>query len=62
MKKNFFSVNSSILISSQSIPFCNNSVRFSSTFSTAKAKCLKPQLSGQEGLFGGFGKENNSIT
>ena len=37
--------------------FCNSSVRFSSTFSTAKAKCLKPQLSGLEGLFGGLKKK-----
>ena len=43
-------------------PFETNFARFSSTFSTANAKCLNPQLSGREGLFGGLGKENNSIT
>jgi len=39
-----------------------NSLIASCILSTANAKCLNPQDSGCEGLAGGLGNENNSIT
>lgn len=62
MNVNFLPVNSSTLTGSTAILFFCNLITVASISSTSNAICRKPVASGLDGLAGGWGNENNSIT